>query len=306
MQSNIRPSRPQRPHSPGSPKQCQDLSTGQTRAQEHSLAISLSDTLPNPCPEHRDAGSSYCGTLELHRRALLDLGRADWGLLYHICHLLVCFAILCSSWLGSKTPTCSLKALPGLSKQTTGRDESGEGEGRGGEKKGKNQNLIKKTLLLQGLRKLQIHKSLSKCPERLLCQAAYQSHQEGHKAQAHSLLAPSLHLHAATSGNLEQPVKPLTSVSATRSYQSAAPLAAQFRDLLVSFAVMAQQEVGEGWDAGREKPWEDGTRRPPGHIGGSTKFFKNIFSNENCQRTNINQEVDPEGLLLASAHPRAL
>lgn len=100
------------------------------RAQEHGLAISLLDTSPNTCPEQRDAGSSYCGTLELHLRALSELGRANWGLLYHICHLLVCFAILCSSWLRSKTPTCSPKALPGLSKQTTGRDESGEAEGR--------------------------------------------------------------------------------------------------------------------------------------------------------------------------------
>lgn len=99
---------------------------------EHGLAISLSDILPNPHPEQRDAGSSYCGTWELHHRALSELGRAGQELLYHICHLLVCFAILCSSWLHSKTPTCSPKALPGLSKQTTGRDESGEGEGRGG------------------------------------------------------------------------------------------------------------------------------------------------------------------------------
>lgn len=72
-------------------------------------------------------GSSYCGTLELHRRALPELGRARQGLVYHTCHLLVCFAILCSSWLCTKTPTCSPKALLGLSKQTTGRDENGEG-----------------------------------------------------------------------------------------------------------------------------------------------------------------------------------
>ena len=74
-----------------------------------------------------------------------ERGRASRGLLYHICHLLVCFAILCSSWLRSKTPTCSPKALSGLSKQTTGRDKNGEGEGREGGKRGENQNLIKDT-----------------------------------------------------------------------------------------------------------------------------------------------------------------
>lgn len=52
--------------------------------------------------------------------------------LYYICHLLVCFAILCSSWLHSKTPTCSPKSLLGLSKQTAGREENREEEGRGG------------------------------------------------------------------------------------------------------------------------------------------------------------------------------
>lgn len=146
-QSNVRPSRPQHPHSPGSPKQCQDPSTRQMRAQEYSLAISLSDTLPNPRPEQRDAGCSYCGTLQLHSRALSELGGASRGLLYHICHLLVCFAILCSSWLRSKTPTCSPKSLLGLSKQTTGRDESGEwlGRGGGGGQRRENQNLIKDT-----------------------------------------------------------------------------------------------------------------------------------------------------------------
>lgn len=131
--------------SPGSLKQRQDLSTTQMRAQEHSLAVGLLETLPNPCPEQRDAGSSYCGTLELHRRVLFELGRAGRGLLYHICHLLVCFAILCSSWLRSKTPTCSPKDLLGLGKQTTGRDGSGEGEGKGAERRRENQNLIKDT-----------------------------------------------------------------------------------------------------------------------------------------------------------------
>lgn len=79
MQSNIRLSLPQHPYPPGSPKQCQDLSTWQMRAQEHSLAIGLSVTLPNPSPEQRDAGSSYCETLELHCRALSEPGRAAGG-----------------------------------------------------------------------------------------------------------------------------------------------------------------------------------------------------------------------------------
>jgi len=116
------------------------------RAQEHGLAISLSDNLPNLCPQQRDAGSSYCGTLEPHRVALSKLGRARRRLLYYICHLFICFSILCSSWLCSKTPTCSPKALLGVSKQTTGRDESGEGEGRGqrGGEWRENKNLIKR------------------------------------------------------------------------------------------------------------------------------------------------------------------
>lgn len=79
MQSNIRLSLPQHPYPPGSPKQCQDLSTWQMRAQEHSLAIGLSVTLPNPSMEQRDAGSSYCETLELHCRALSEPGRAAGG-----------------------------------------------------------------------------------------------------------------------------------------------------------------------------------------------------------------------------------
>lgn len=103
-------------------------------------------TLPSPRPEQSDAGSSYCGTLGPHRRALSELGSDGRGLLYHICHLFACFAILCSCWLRSDTPTCSPKALLGLSKQTAGRNESGEGEGRGGRKRGEeNQNLIKDT-----------------------------------------------------------------------------------------------------------------------------------------------------------------
>lgn len=138
MQSSIRLSVPQHLNSPGSPKQCQDSSTWQMRAQEHSLAIV---TLPNLSLEQRDAGSSCCGTLELHCRAWQS-GR---GLLFHIRHLLVCFAILCSSWLRSQTPTCSPKALLGLSKQTTGRDKNKERKGRRGGKREENQNLIKDT-----------------------------------------------------------------------------------------------------------------------------------------------------------------
>lgn len=79
VQSNIRLSLSQHPDSPGSPEQSQDLSTWQMRAQEHSLAIGLSVTLPNLSPEQRDAGSSCCGTLELHCRALSEPGRAAGG-----------------------------------------------------------------------------------------------------------------------------------------------------------------------------------------------------------------------------------
>lgn len=98
----------------------------------------------------------------------------------------------------------------------------------------------------------------------------------------------------------------MTSVSASRSYQSAAPLVTQHRELLGLFAAVAQWEVGERWDAGGGKSWQDGTRRPSRYIAGTTKFFQSVFSNENGQRTGISKDMDPEGLLLASAHLRAL
>lgn len=80
---------------------------------------------------------------------------------------------------------------------------------------------------------------------------------------------------------------------------------AQGRELLISSEDVTQREV-EGWDVGGDKSWQDWTRRPSKHIAKSNKFFKSIFSNENGQRTGINQDVDPEGLLMASAHMRAL
>lgn len=57
---------------------------------------------------------------------------------------------------------------------------------------------------------------------------------------------------------------------------------------------------------GGQKPLQDGTRRSPGYFVGNTELFKGTFSNVNGQRTSINQEVDPEGFLQATAYVRAL
>lgn len=146
MQSNIRLSLHQHPHPPGSPKRCQDLSTWQMRAQEHSLAISLSVTLPNPSPEQRDAGSSDCGTLELHCRALSEPGRAAGG----------CFIIsaICLFALPSSAPPgYAHRLLPVLQKlcwvsvnKPQAGTKIGRGKaGKGGGEREENQNLIKDT-----------------------------------------------------------------------------------------------------------------------------------------------------------------
>jgi len=65
-----------------------------------------------------------------------------------------------------------------------------------------------------------------------------------------TLLTGSLRFCPATSGNLEQPVKSITSVSATRSHQSTALLAAECREKFLSFAALVEEEMGEGWDVG--------------------------------------------------------
>lgn len=129
MQSNIRLSLPHHPKSPGSPKQCQDLSTWQMRAQEHSLAIV---TLPNLSLEQRDAGSSCCGTLELHCRALCEPGRAAGG----------CFIIsaICLFALPSSAPPgYAHRLLPALQKLcwvSVNKPQAGTKIGRGKAGKG--------------------------------------------------------------------------------------------------------------------------------------------------------------------------
>lgn len=208
MQNNIRLSLPQHPYPPGSPKQCQDLSTWQMRAQEHSLAISLLVTLPNPSAEQRDAGSSYCGTLELHCRALSEPGRAAGG----------CFIIsaICLFALPSSAPPGYahrlLPVLQKLCRVSVNKPQAGTKIGRGKAGKGgggeENQNLIK-TTFASGPQKIykfinHLVNALSGCYARLPTSPTRRAIKHKHRARQ---LPPSTSTlqHQATLSSLSSP-----------------------------------------------------------------------------------------------------
>lgn len=104
-----------------------------------SLAIGVSVTLPNLSLEQRAAGSSYCGTLELHCRALSEPGREAGG----------CFIIsaICLFALPSSAPPgYAHRLLPVLQKLcwvSVNKPQAGTKIGRGKAGKGGREKRIK-------------------------------------------------------------------------------------------------------------------------------------------------------------------
>lgn len=119
-----------------------------------------------------------------------------------LCHPLLLLATL--------TPTCSPKALPCLSKQTTGRNKNREGKGREGGEGGReeNQNLIKDTFASgpQKIYKFINHlvNALSGCYARLPTSPTRRAIKHEHRARQ---LPPSTSTlqHQATLSSLSSP-----------------------------------------------------------------------------------------------------